>query len=408
MGVQYRPARAEEMPKFTWASAVGFGNSTAEERLERLRTRAALPHDWTLAAWEDGEPVAQMATVPFSMRWNGRDIPCGGVTAVTTLPSHRRRGHLRELMTRSFGTMRDAGQPVAMLWASMAAIYQRFGYGIACTRHLCDLDPRHVRFVDEAPTPGRVRMLKAAEARPFVERAYRRFAAPRTLMLARDEEPDWNRRVFTSWDQSRPPFLVATYEEAGETLGYIVYEVAQHGEMRPGPDQRLIVYELIWLSLAAHRALVRYLIGHDLADSVQMWKLPVDDPLFWHVQEPRLLNMRAYDGTLVRIVDVAPALEGRGYDADGRLTFSLTDDMCPWNTGAWELTVEGGAARVKPAIGDAEMRLTPRVLAILASGYQPATTLARIGLIPPADARALRVCDDLFRTSHAPFCMDDF
>src|SRR3712207_9436470 len=42
-----------------------------------------------------------------------------------------RSGLLRQIMTRSFAEQRERGQAIAILWASMAAIYQRFGYGLA-------------------------------------------------------------------------------------------------------------------------------------------------------------------------------------------------------------------------------------------------------------------------------------
>jgi predicted acetyltransferase len=407
MEIDFRPATADEMAQFIYTSQVGFGDSTAESELERARSLNQLRPEWTLCAFEAGVIASQMATIPFVMRWNGRDIACGGVTAVSTLPTHRRRGLVRELMTRAFVAMREAGQPVAMLWASMAAIYQRFGYGIAHQTWTCDFDPRHLRFVDAIAVPGRTRMVKIGEARPLLTGPYVRFAAPRSLMLYRDESW-WDTIVLRTWRPDDAPRLVAVYEEGDAVLGYVIYGVERHGEFRPGPSQRVNSGELVWLTPAAHRALVSVLVGYDLADSVWLWRLPVDDPLFHHVQEPRLLQPRVADGTLVRVVDVQPALEGRGYDADGRLTFRLADDLCPWNAGTWRLTVEGGTGRLRRTSAEPDLCLTPRALAILASSHQPATTLARGGLIPAADARALAAADALFRTTHAPLCMDGF
>lgn len=408
MPVQYRPARADEMRQFTYANSIAFGGNTSEAEVERNSASGWLKPEWTLCAFEEGEPVAQMATLPFVMRWNGRDIGCGGVTAVSSLPSHRRRGHLRELMTRAFAAMREAGQPLAMLWASMAAIYQRFGYGIAGYSWIYDFDPRHLRFVDDVPTPGRIRLVKHTEARPVIAAAYDAFAAPRTLMLRRDAAW-WEKAVLRQWQPDLPPLLVAVYEEAGEALGYTIYEVEQRHEFRnPGPDQTVTTRELVWLTPSAHRALVTYLAGYDLADTVRMRRMPADDPLFHHAQEPRLLETRVRDGTLVRIVDLPAALEGRGYDGDGRLTFAFADDLCPWNDGTWQLSVEAGSGRLTRTDAEPELCLTSRSLAMMASGYQPATTLARIGLIAPAGARALASADALFRTSHAPSCTDGF
>src|SRR5262245_20373582 len=141
MAVEYRPAEAGEMRQFALAGMLGFGGSTADAAVEQSMSWPMRPQ-WTLCAFDDGEVAAKMGTFPFVMRWNGRDIACGGVSSVSTLPHHRRRGHLRELLTRAFAAMREQGQPVWMLWASMAAIYQRFGYGMGFTAYTFEFDPR--------------------------------------------------------------------------------------------------------------------------------------------------------------------------------------------------------------------------------------------------------------------------
>lgn len=407
MAIEYRPAKPDEMRAFALAGQLGFGQSTAEAAVEQQRTAWPVQSEWTLCAFDDGVIASKMAAFPFSMRWNGRDIACGGVTSVTTSPDQRRRGHLRQLMTRAFAQMRDTGVPVAMLWASMAAIYQRFGYGIAYGQGRCDFDPRLLRFIDTVETPGRVRLLPHGDEIATIAGPYAHFAMPRTLMLRR-EDHQWRPFVTGTWPPEAPPALVAVYDEGNESLGYAVYTIEEIRSDAPGPDQRLNVRELIWQTPAAHRALIQFLAGYDLAFSVRLSTLPADDPLFHQVEEPRLLNIRHLDGTLLRIVDLAPALEGRGYDADGRLTFALEDELCPWNSGAWRLTVEGGKASLRPAEGEAALRFNPRALAILASGHLSASTLARIGLIDVADAAALPVADGLFRTAYAPLCLDRF
>ncbi len=407
MSVIYRGHRPEEEHQRWWAHRAGFGDSTADAEIAR---RMALPTSYqpayTLVAEVDAAIAAQVTTLPFTMRWSGHDIACGGVTAVSTLPTHRRQGHVRELMCRSFARMRDQGQPVAMLWASMAAIYQRFGYGIAFTNRISRFDPRTLRFAASIATPGRTRMVRSSEAAPVLSPVYMRFAAPRTLMLHRTPHV-WEMSIL-ALHREGAPLLVATYEEAGEVLGYCIYEVEDQRRDEPGPDQRITVREFVWLTPAAHRALIHHLIGYDLAFEVRIWRVPFDDPLFHHTQEPRLLRLHAEDGTLLRIVDVAAALAGRGYDADGRLRFALADELCPWNSGVWELAVEGGSARVTTCAAETKLTLTPRALAIIASGHQPASWLARGGMISGAGGQALATADALFRTSFAPFCADPF
>jgi predicted acetyltransferase len=171
------------------------------------------------------------------------------------------------------------------------------------------------------------------------------------------------------------------------------------------PDQQITTYEWVWLTPGAHRGLVQYLVGYDLVGSVRMWGMPLDDPLSYQVEEPRALKTRTYDGALARIVDVQAALSQRGYERNGRLVLGIEDKYAPWNSGVWELTVDGGAT-VRCVTEEPQIRVTPRVLSLIVSGYQPASVLARGGLIDCADPAALAVADDLFRTSRVPICLD--
>ena len=406
MAIEFRAARPDEMDEYAYSGRVGFGRSTAPVDLERDRVERPMQPEWTLCAFEDGVLAAKMAMLPFTISWNGGWIDCGGVTAVSTLPTHRRRGLVGELMRRSMAAMREAGQPVAMLWATMSAIYQRFGYGNGFTNLLYDFDARRLSFVDEIETPGRCQLLDVAEVRPTIDGVYERFASQRTLMLRRGD--DWWPRALHLLAGAEAPLLAASYEEQGKVLGYVVYGIDDARAWGRRRDQRLQVFDLVWTTPAAHRALIQLLAGYDLAHSVRFPSLPADDPLFHQVQEPRLLNGSLTDGALVRIVDLAPALEGRQFDADGRLTFALRDELCPWNTGTWRLDVEGGTASAKAAGGDASLMLSPCALAMLVCGYQSATALARAGLIACGDDDALERTSNLFRTRAAPFCMDHF
>jgi predicted acetyltransferase len=286
----------------------------------------------------------------------------------------------------------------------MAAIYQRFGWAVVYTGHRHDFDPRHLRFIDEIPTPGRLRMIKREDARPVLEPVYRKYAPQRTLSFDRTEF-EWTAALALR-DTENPPVLVAVYEEEGEALGYVIYRVSRHGEERVGPDQRIMVFELVWLNPRAHRALITYLAGYDLVDSVMVWGMPADDPLFQQVHEPRLLNTRVYDGALARVVDVEKALAGRGYNGSGSLVLGVEDRYAPWNTGSWSLEVEVGAARVKRTGAEAQLRMTPRVLCLLLSGTHSAGTLAHMGLIDVADPCALDTADTIFRTQRVSYCLD--
>ena len=64
------------------------------------------------------------------------------------------------------------------------------------------------------------------------------------------------------------------------------------------------------------------------------------------IAEPRRLDLRLRDGLWLRIVDVAAALEGRGYAADGRSCSRYATSSCPKSGGRFRLESVAGSARV--------------------------------------------------------------
>jgi predicted acetyltransferase len=303
--------------------------------------------------------------------------------------------------------MREQQQPIAMLWASMAAIYQRFGYGLGYVCQMPSFDARRLSFVDEIATPGRVRLVPREEVMSRIAPVYERFAAPRTLMLHRTEFW-WLGALLHQWNPADAPELVAAYEERGEVRGYLLYAVERDETSGSSTNLAIQVRDLVWHPPAAHRALLHYLAAYDRAGTVTFNALPPDDPLFFSVQEPRDLGTRAMDGTWLRLVDLPAALEGRGYAAEGRFSFALDDALCPWNNGVWEISAEGGAALIGRSSREPDLTLSPRALAMLACGSASAALLARLGLLQVTEPRAVTTADALFRSEFAPYCMDHF
>ena len=92
---------------------------------------AALDFDRAIAAYDGDRIVGNAAALSFELTVPGGVLPAAGVTAVGVHPTHRRRGVLRQMMRLQLDDVHRRGEPLAILWASEASIYQRFGYGLA-------------------------------------------------------------------------------------------------------------------------------------------------------------------------------------------------------------------------------------------------------------------------------------
>src|SRR5262245_56925994 len=68
------------------------------------------------------------------------------MSAVTVLPTHRRRGILRAMVATEHAAVREQGQVFGMLYAAEYPIYGRFGYGPACREATWTLEADGTRF----------------------------------------------------------------------------------------------------------------------------------------------------------------------------------------------------------------------------------------------------------------------
>ena len=397
MTVEIRPARAEEMPAF--ARVVSRSLALRAEQFSTLQP------EWTLCAFDDGALATAYAAWPFTMRMNGAALPVAGVTTVSTDPLFRRRGNLRSIMALDFRRRHEQGQSLAVLYASLAAIYQRYGYGVVSTHHGYRIEPRFLQFSQPLDIPGRLRETAPDDLGTLVE-IYRRFREGRTGYLHRGAAM-WQAGTLAppSGDDT---LTVLVYEESGQPLGYLAYTSGTGERRGRGPAQQLRIRDLCWLTPAAYRACWDHLARFDLVGEIGWPVVADDDPLPHLLLEPRMLNDESRDGILARIIDVDRAFAGRGYAREGRVTFAVVDPLCPWNEGTWTLETDGTEAGVARSRAEADFRAPISTLAMLLFGQVSVTEAQRMGRLEAGAGVNLRRCDDLLGTSHRPFCPDHF
>lgn len=399
MTVTIRPAEREEMAEFSRVVSQSLAMDAGA--FDTMRP------EWTLCAFEDNRLATAYAAWPFTMQLNGGSAPVAAVTTVSTRPVDRRRGHLRAIMSADFQRLHDGGGPaIAALYASMAAIYQRYGYGVVSTHAAYLVEPRHIAFSQPMLVRGALREL-SRDDQPLLNDIYKRFVAARTGYLHRPRGM-WAAGPLAPAKAGETLSLLV-YEEDGAPLGYVIYTTRQDDTVpEPGPSQKLAIRDLAWLSPAAYRAIWEHLGRFDLVREIVWPFAPTDDPLPHLVLEPRMLRTTLRDGILARVVDVARALPSRHYVGSGRLTFEVRDEMCPWNAGRWQLETDGAETRVQRATTDPSLTMPVSTLAMLLFGQVSASAAAAMGRLDAHEPAALDSWDALFRVRHRPFCANHF
>lgn len=398
MSIEIRPARPEEMAEFS--RVVSFALALDPHAIDGLQP------EWTLCAFEDGQLATCYAAWPFTMRLDGAPLPVAAVTTVGTHPLMRRRGNLRTIMQTDFERLHETGDAsIAILYASLAAIYQRYGYAIVSTHHAYRVEPRYLAFAQPFDPPGRLREVAPSES-GLLNDIFRRFREPRNGYLHRS-------RAMWEIGALEPPhggdkLAIVVYEEEGEPLGYLIYTDGIGNYARPNLQHQLRIRDLAWLTPSAYRALWSHLARFDLVNEIVYEAVAPDDPLPHLLLEPRMLRATARDGLLGRVVDVERALPVRPYHADGTVVLEIQDEMCPWNAGKWRFDATGSQGTIARSDAAADLTMPVSTLAMLLFGQLSATEASRMGRLDAHDRRALDRVDAMFRTAYRPFCPDHF
>jgi predicted acetyltransferase len=327
----------------------------------------------------DADPVAVAGWHEFETRVRGAFHPLGAVTAVATPPEHRRRGHVRDLLTEMLVEFREADLPLSVLWPFKRSFYRALGWETCSLYDEVETPPEQLRGAGAAP---------AGEFVPSGPDDWETLApvlaaheADRALHVDRTAEW-WEKRVFQWWG-GEDSFGYRWDDDGGEARAYLVYRFAD-GD---GDDGRTLrVLESAWTDHEAYRHLLRFLGDHDSQVETVEWYCPPDPDarLLDLVEDPSAVTVRTKAGPMVRVVDVVDALSTLDYPTDGTVTVGVTDPVLPANDGTFRLTVEGGEPRCEPTEADPVVTLPMRALSQLVVGFRDATFLAETGAIAAA------------------------
>jgi predicted acetyltransferase len=331
-----RPATPDDFAKVS-ALLFGLFHRAIDQEAQDLDRRSWEP-DRALVVTDGEDVVGHAVALTRDLSVPGSVLPAAHVTGVGVAPTHRRRGLLTRLMQRQLRDVRDAGrEPIAVLWASEARIYPRFGYGLASTRLDLTIDPREVGLPAATATP-RLRAGTPADLLPELTKVYD------TL---RPDRPGWSSRSETGWAEVIADLAAnregaterraVVHEGDGGVDGYALWR-SKSGWTETGPNAEVYVNEIAAANPVAYAALWRFLLGIDLARRVIYGFAAVDDPLLHLAGDPRRLGSHFADGLWVRVVDLPAALAARRYATEVDVVLEVSDPLLAENAGRWRIT----------------------------------------------------------------------
>ena len=345
-----------------------------------------------LGVFDGGQLLAAARYHEMIQWWHGQPVPMAGVASVTVAPEERGRGTGRALMRALLGLIGDRGYQISALYPATLALYRSLGWEIAGGLTRVTIPARSLRSLvaPDASLPGPAPGPQSA--RPADLPARMRRCGPRdaTEVLAtvgrvhqalRDCGPNTRDEAGVArWlsDEQRFAYLVPD--------GFLAYRW-QHG------NDELLVERVIASSAAATRAIAGIVASHSsIARTVHATVGPAD-PVQWLTTDPDV-TPAGRTAWMLRVVDAAAAVSGRGFPPGAELTavLRLADPDRPAHDGWWTLDVGGSKGVLTPAepgpggAGQppAALTLGPRGFAALYAGT-PLGTLRRAGLAAGGD-----------------------
>jgi predicted acetyltransferase len=338
----------------------------------------------------------------------GDQLTAGVVVDVAVRANRTRRGIMTDLMGAQLTDMAGRGVAAAVLTASEASIYRRFGYGIATRARAYTVNRRTARLRAEVPGDGHIELLDFEVPARLIPDVYAQVAGARPGMITRT--PYWWARAAAvaggamagvaaaAGPVAMGPVMTAVYHGPDGPAGYAVYSVRR----APQAPAVLRVIDMHSGGPAAFGALWRYLLSVDLVDEIEAPTRSLDEPVELLFTDPRACQTTSVtDEQWLRLIDVPAALAARSYAAAaGAVVIEVIDPLLEGNRGTYRVSAEGA----QPSVALAQLRLGVAALADIYLGTWRPSALAQAGLAEVRDPAALAVADRLFAAPAVPWC----
>ena len=410
MSFEIRPITEEEFPAFHRAAGLAFLDHTAPEDTEH--EKSFFEFDRSLAAFDAGQIVATAEIFSFTLTLPGlAAVPAGGVSWITVLPTHRRRGILTDIMRQQARDMRERGEAIGMLYASESIIYGRFGYGLATQTANYEIRTRDGGFARAPETDGRIRFVDKDGARDILPEVYDRWRGTQPGALSRS--PEYWEGTWRDPERHRPSgagarFYVVHRAESGEPDGYVTYRIKDDWN-DAGPNSTMLLREIVALTPAVRASIWRFCLDMDLVRTVTAYGFPPHEPLRWMLADPRQMRTTAIaDGLWIRLLDIPAALAARRYLTEDRLVFAVADPFGPENDGCYELEGSPSGADCRRVDRQPDISLQVADLGAAYLGGVSFSLLAQAGRVVENTRGTLCRADVMFASAPPAFCGSHF
>jgi GNAT superfamily N-acetyltransferase len=326
----------------------------------------------TLVAEEDGQALAGVAALPMRQNVRGVLHDMAGVASVTTHPAARRRGFVRELLSRLLRQMSEQGCTVSTLYPFRPSFYARFGFVGLPRARTATFAPEGLSHLLRADLPGEVERFAMREGFDDYNALTLRLLGERHGFSVYDEVRTAEFREDPRW--------VAVARVDGEVVAAVTYRIDRFGG-------DLIADDLLATGPLGRALLLQYFARHVDQVARVIVTIGADEvPELWGTDFAVLTQGKvAYPsngGPMARLLSME-ALTGTVTTAEESITVEVVDD--DFIAGRYLLAGESGRLTVEPSKNEPQATLTCAGISALTYGVlDPIEVVTRgLGQVEP-------------------------
>jgi predicted acetyltransferase len=340
-----------------------------------------------------GQLAGGLATLPMGQWFGNQRVPMVGIAAVGIAPEYRGSGAAIALMQHTLQDLHTSGVALSALYPAVQQLYRKAGYeqgGSFCT---WEISTKAIQ-VKERSLP--IQPVHTPTVDVFQ-------ALSQQQSQTNNGNLDRHPAIWEEILKPDAPEVVYAYlfGEASQPEGYILFIQKQINNRAA-----LVVLDWAVLTLSAGYSFWKFLANHRSQIELVRWRSSIIDSLTLLLPE-QSAKLHEVDRWLLRIVNVASALEKRGYPptAEAELHLEIQDNLLPDNSGRFILSVANEQGTVSRG-GKGELRLDIRGLAPLYTGLFSPHQLQSLGQLE-ATEEAIATATQLFAGS-SPWLRDFF
>lgn len=257
---QLTAKEAVEQGDNIWALA--FGHSWVRAYAHKELTR-------TFGAFEAGQLHAVAGVIDYDIRWGGKWVPCGGISAVATVPGQRYQNLITKLLTEAVKEMHERKVPFTSLYPFSYPFYEKMGWAATHWDYQIECETAWLQRASKGGKPKNFRLIPRDRYEEILP-LYNRWAEDWNLSLKR-ENGKFKSMIY--WPETK--WQLFTHKD-----GYMIWDMARSVE------GRLHVREFAYATEQAYLDGLALLAQMDSQFKTVTW-VEADPEPFWKLGMPQ-------------------------------------------------------------------------------------------------------------------------